>query len=226
MWTAIFQNSQLIGGFTLKEMISYLLIGNLFRAMVRNFLTDAVARDIKDGKLSLALIQPMSYFTYILTKEVGRISVSTFMSIFSQIIVCALFFSSIIFNLDIRYLLLILIMLILAFLTELLVSYLIGLIAFWTDEVDGLYSSVESLKKFFSGVYFPLNLLPIAFVNISFILPFAYSFYIPTQLYLKKIDLTAGIKGILVQITWISLLYVIINFVWKKGLRKYEGVGI
>lgn len=226
MWTAIFQNATVIGSMTLKEMITYLLVGNLFRVMVRNFLSDAVARDIKEGQLSLSLVKPMGYFTYIMTKEIGRISVATLLSAISQVIVCAIFFNSLIFNLDPFYLLLILVMLILAFFTELLLSYLIGLIAFWTDEIDGIYSSIDSLKRFFSGGYFPLSLLPQSFVTLSFLLPFAYSFYVPTQLYLRKIDLTTGLKGVAVQLIWIGVLSLIIKFVWTRGLKNYEGVGI
>jgi ABC-type uncharacterized transport system permease subunit len=46
------------------------------------------------------------------------------------------------------------------------------------------------------------------------------------QLYLKKIDLITGLKGLGVQIIWIIILYFIIKLVWNRGLKKYEGVGI
>lgn len=226
MWTAIFQHTNLVSGFSLKEMVTYLLIGNIFRAMIRNFLSDIVAYDIKEGRLSLSLIRPMGYFTYVVTREIGRISLVFFLSVVTQLLICLLFLNNFIFNLDLRYLGIILIMLVLAFFTELLMSYLIGTIAFWTDEVDGLITTINSLKRFFSGGYFPLSLLPAAFVTASFLLPFAYSFYIPTQLYLKKIDLSLGVQGLLVQVGWIVTLLLIINIVWKRGLKRYEGVGI
>ena len=133
---------------------------------------------------------------------------------------------TLVFPFDSVYLLVIFIMLVLAFVTELLLSYLVGLIAFWTDEVDGLYRTIERVEKFFSGGYFPLSILPAGFVNASFLLPFAYSFYVPAQLYLKKIDLATGLKGILVQLAWIVLLYGLVRVVWERGLRKYEGIGI
>ena len=226
MWTAIFQNTPIIAGFTVKEMVTYLLIGYLFQSMVRNFLADVIARDIKNGTLSMYLIQPMSYFTFVLTKEIGRISVATLLSMLSQIIVIIFFYQQIIFNFQPLLLITIFIMLILAFFTELLLSYLIGLIAFWTDEVEGIYSSLTSLKKFFSGGFFPLSLLPPTFLTVSFLLPFAYSFYVPTQLYLNKISIQQGLKGIAIQSIWILLLLFIIKLVWQKGIKRYEGVGI
>jgi ABC-2 type transport system permease protein len=107
-----------------------------------------------------------------------------------------------------------------------LLSFLIGLIAFWTDEVSGIESTYERLKKFFSGGYFPLSLLPPSFLNLSYALPFAYSIYVPSQLYLNKLDIGTGLRGIGVQVTWILILFGVIHVVWKRGLRRYEGVGI
>lgn len=226
MWSAIYGGQKVIGGLTLQEMITYILIGNFFNAIIRNFLSGVVARDIKDGRLSMFLVKPMSYFNYIISQEIGRISLATTTSVLSSALVIVFFINTFIWNFDLAYFLVIVAMIILAFITELLLSYLIGLIAFWTDEVDGIYATIDRIKKFFSGGYFPINLLPLMFIQISFILPFAYSFFVPAQLYLKKLDLSVGLKGLLVQVIWITILYGIIKAVWSRGLKKYEGVGI
>lgn len=226
MWSAVYGGQKVIGGLTLQEMITYILIGNFFNAIIRNFLSGVVARDIKDGRLSMFLIKPMSYFNYIISQEIGRISLATMASVLSSALVIVFFINTFIWNFDLAYFLVIVAMIILAFITELLLSYLIGLIAFWTDEVDGIYSTIDRIKKFFSGGYFPINLLPLMFIQISFVLPFAYSFFVPAQLYLKKLDLSVGLKGLLVQVIWITILYGIIKAVWSRGLKRYEAVGI
>lgn len=226
MWSAIYNGQKVIGGLTLPEMITYILIGNFFNAIIRNFLSGLVARDIKEGQLSMFLVKPMRYFDYILIREIGRVSFVSILSILSAVLVIIFFTNTFIWNFDAMYFLVIAAMIVLAFINELLMAYLIGLIAFWTDEVDGIYSTIDRVKKFFSGGYFPINLLPAIFVQVSFALPFAYSFFVPAQLYLKKLDLSVGLKGLLVQIVWIIILYGIISVVWKRGLKKYEGVGI
>lgn len=226
MWSAIYSDQKNIGGMTLQEMITYILVGNLFNAMVRNFLSNIIARDIKEGRLSMFLIKPMSYFSYILSQEIGRISLSTIMSVLTSALVIVFFKNIFIWNFDIIYFLIIALMIILAFITELLLYYLIGLIAFWTDEVDGIYATIDRIKKFFSGGYFPINILPLIFAQVSFFLPFVYSFYIPAQLYLKRLDPLTGMKGLLIQAMWIGILYVITKIVWNRGLKRYEGVGI
>jgi ABC-2 type transport system permease protein len=224
MWVAIFGDQETVRGFTLQEMITYILIGNLINAIVRNFLATRLSNDIKRGRMSLFLVKPMSYFVDTFLR--GFASLATIMSVGSQLLVMLFFLHLIKFNTDPRYLLVIVAMVFLAYLTEFLLSFLVGLIAFWTDEVDGVYATIDRIKRFIAGSYFPLSLLPAAFVKISFMFPFAYSFFVPTELYLRKINLGIGIRGLAVQLAWIVLLGGITAMVWRLGVKRYEGVGI
>lgn len=103
---------------------------------------------------------------------------------------------------------------------------MVGMSAFWAEDVDGLFSMTDRVKRFFSGGYFPLSILPPILGVVSGLLPFAYTFYIPTQLYLKKMSLEEGIKGLGIQLVWIFILYGLTKWIWNRGIRKYEGVGI
>lgn len=226
MWTAIYAGGAgMIKGFTLNEMVTYVLIGNLFAAAVRNFLAGIVSRDINEGRLSMFLVRPIPYIKYIFINELGRAFLATFISLASQCIVILFFLDIFLINTDILHLLLIVCMVFLAFIIELLIGFLIGTIAFWTDEVEGLQTTIERIKRFFAGGYFPLILLPATFLTVSMYLPFAYSFYVPAQLYLKKIDVHAGLVGLGVQVVWIVILSGIVHVVWHRGLKKYEASG-
>ncbi len=226
MWSAIYAGSgALIKGFTLNEMITYVLVGNLCAVATRNFLWSRVSRDINEGRLSMYLVKPISYIKFIFITELGRIFLSTVISIISQLMVAFFFFSKVVVNTDPRYLWLILLMIFLAFIIELLVGFLIGTIAFWTDEVDGLQATIDRIKRFFSGGYFPLTLLPATIASVSTFLPFQYSFFAPAALYLKKMTLVQGLYGIGVQVVWIFLLFLLLALVWKQGLKRYEATG-
>lgn len=155
MWTAIFEGQEIIKGYTVEEMITYILVGNIVAVVVRNWLWVVVAKDIKNGTLSQFLVKPIKYFNYVVTREVGRVSLAFLLSLISQVVVVFFFLNLFIFNTDIFHLLLIIIMVLLAFVIELFIAYLVGLIAFWTDEVEGIFATIVRLKKFFSGSYFP-----------------------------------------------------------------------
>lgn len=226
MWTAIYANSgSAIKGFSLNEMITYVLIGNLCAVAVRNFLSASVSKDINQGRLSMFLVKPIPYLKYVFINEIGRSFLSTILSVVTQLVVILFFLNKIVINTDPLYLAVIVVMIILAFIIEFQLSFLIGTIAFWTDEVDGLQLTIERVKRFFSGGYFPLSLLPVTLASFATILPFGYSFFVPASLYLKKIDIQQGLQGLLIQAVWILILSVIIYFVWRGGLKRYEAVG-
>jgi ABC-2 type transport system permease protein len=117
-------------------------------------------------------------------------------------------------------------MILVGYFIKLFLSILIGFISFWTVDNAGVFYSINTLAKFLSGNYFPINILPAAFLNFSLALPFIYTFYFPAQLYLGKISLRQGLFGLGLEIIWLGILYLAIRVVWKMGLRKYESVGI
>lgn len=226
MWTAIYAaGTGAIRGFTLPEMITYVLIGTLCTTLTRNFLPSFVSRDISEGRLSMFLVKPISYLRYIFLNEIGRASLATLFSIVTQLIIISFFLNTIVINHDPKYWLVIIIMIFFAIIIELLLGFLVGTIAFWTDEVDGIQSSLERIRRFFSGGYFPLALLPVSLVAASALLPFQYSFYAPASLWLGKMSLLQGIQGIGIQLVWIVILSLIVHVVWGAGLRRYEATG-
>lgn len=226
MWATIFQGQEFVRGFTYNQMVTYLLVGNIVQSAVRNWLYQVVARDIADGSLSYYLVRPMPYISAMMAREVGRTMFAAILSVGSVFVVSIFFYSNISLDISLLSFLLVIPTLLLALVTELLLSYLIGLFAFWTVEVDGVFTTIERLKLFFSGGYFPLNLLPATLATLSYFLPFAYSFYVPTLYFIGKIDDSYIVRGWGVQIVWIALLYLIISVVWKRGLRRYEGTGM
>lgn len=231
MWIAVYASAAsgsgaVIRGFTLNEMITYLLIGNVFAAVVRNYVAGAIARDVFDGTLSLFLVRPMPYFKFMTYSKAGNMLFIALVSITSQFLLVALFFNKFIVNIELKYVAVIVAMLILAFITEFLLNFIVGLTAFWTDEVEGLFATIDRVRKFFSGGYFPLSILPVTIATIASFLPFAYTFYVPAQLYLKKISLHAGLVGLAVQVGWIIILALVLRLVWVKGMKRFEGVGL
>ncbi len=130
MWSAIYQGNNIIGGYTLPEMLTYLLIGNLISVAIRNFLYEVVARDIKEGLLTTHILKPISYFRYILVREIGRIGLVTILAFTTQLVITLFFLDRLKLNSDPIVIITILIMVALSFIIEMFISYLTGLITF------------------------------------------------------------------------------------------------
>jgi ABC-2 type transport system permease protein len=227
IWTAVFRSAQFVKGYTFHEMISYVVFAWFFSFLTTTYSFETnVARDIHLGTLSNFLLKPMSYIRYVISVSTGRIVIALLVVIFQAIVVFAFFRSQLVFSLDIKTAALLLLMLIATYFINLFLSILIGFIAFWTTEITGIYYTLKIFTRFMSGAFFPISLMPLWFLNSSLLFPFAYTVYIPVQLYLGKISFREGLRGLAIEIIWLAILYVIIKIVWKFGLKKYESVGI
>ncbi|MFA6285255.1 MAG: ABC-2 family transporter protein [Parcubacteria group bacterium] len=227
VWTIVYRNIDTIQGYSSNEMITYVVFAWFFSFLTTTYSFEQnVARDIHQGTLSSLLIKPQSYIRYVMAVAVGRISIAFGIVIIQGILVFLFFSDVLIFSVDLPTIFLLFFMLVATFAINLFLSIIIGFIAFWTNEVFGLYYSLKVFAKFMSGTFFPIILLPVFFVKVCFFFPFAYTIYIPVQLYLGKISFAEGLRGFAIEVLWLGILYVIIRVLWKLGLKKYEGVGI
>lgn len=227
IWTIVYRNIDTIQGYSANEMITYVVFAWFFSFLTTTYSFEQnIARDIHQGTLSGLLVKPQSYIRYVATVATGRIFIGLGVVVIQGILVFLLFRDRLIFSLEPSTVLLLFCMLIASYAINLFLSIIIGFIAFWTNEIHGMYYSLKVFSKFMSGTFFPISLLPVFFAKAAFFFPFVYTIYIPVQLYLGKISFVEGLRGFAVELLWIFILYVIIKILWKFGLKKYEGVGI
>lgn len=226
LWTVIFQTADVVRGYDYHEMVTYIIVGWIFMFITANYnFEELVSKDIRLGRLTNYLIKPVSYLKYKIMIAIGRVVIALGLIILQSILYIALFGENMIIDLSGQKILILLVMIFFAFFIKLFFAIIIGMISFWTMEVVGIKAFLDTLIKFFSGAYFPLVMLPAAFVKGSLALPFAYTFFVPVQFYLNKISYAEAIRGIGVQIIWVVLLYFIMKIIYKFGLKKYEGFG-
>jgi ABC-2 type transport system permease protein len=227
IWTAIFQKASIIKGYTYQEMMTYIIIGWLISFLMANFnFEDYISYHIQRGDLSNFLSKPIDYVNYLIILSLARTSFTMVVSLFANILLLLIFRNSIIFSKNIFVWLILLAMIVVGYFIKLFISILIGFISFWTTDNSGIFYSISTFSKFLSGAYFPINILPITFLNFSLALPFIYTFYFPAQLYLGKISITEGLRGLGIEIVWAAVLYLATRAVWRLGIKKYESVGI
>jgi len=222
VWWFIFTRNEMFGGFTRNEMITYILFGNMVGIFTNFFLQNLILHETGSKKSDLMMYTPLKYFFRLFKKGLGKNFIPFFIMIFFHI--SALFYlqDSIATNFEFMYLLVIVLMLTLSFVIEFLLVYLSGLYIFWTIESDARQNFLIRIKKFLAGSYIPLSLLPVPVVYLGLSFPFAYSFFVPSELYLKKIDVAIGVRGLLVQIFWIIVLYTIVKWKWRKKRSEEE----
>lgn len=220
VWMFLFSWSEILGGFTREEMIAYIIIGNLIGLLAAIFLYRVIASDINHENSKLLIYRPMEYLREVLLKRLVKNLLPFFIAVIFNSFLLLFLLESVEVTVNPLHLIVIGLMIILAFIIELLIAYIIKLYIFWTIESKELFSLINWLKKFLAGSFFPLSFLSPVLVGVSLFFPFAYSFYVPTELFLKKIDILVGIKGLGVQTLWIIVLYLFIKIVLDNRLKN------
>jgi len=224
VWFFIFKDGLISVELTKGEMITYLVTGNIIGFITGYLLERMVVLGIAGDDSGLLIHRPLKFFSKIFVNGFGRNFVPFIMVIIFNLGILYYFKESLVVNYEKMHLLVIFLMVLLAFVTEVLFAYLLRFFVFWFFETSDRYNILIRFKKMISGNYFPLNFLPAVFVNISMIMPFSYAFYVPTQLYLKKISLYDGYFGLVIQLGWVFLLYGLIRFVWIRKLNKQQAL--
>lgn len=221
---AILQNNG--AGTTLPYITSYYLLLVVAGAFLTAHVEEDVSEiDIHEGHLSQYLIRPFSYFWFKFFEEIPyRLLQGLY-----GVIVCAIFFSFFgqlfVFVTDPFQLFLCVIITLLAYFLSFYFKMVLGVLAFWIQDIRGLYQVIEIVMLIFAGFLVPLELLPSAVSHLSFIMPFAYMIYFPVVSFQGKLPLDTMLHVIELQCLWLVLFVAIYQIMWKKGIQKFTAAG-
>lgn len=101
-------------------------------------------------------------------------------------------------------------------------SYLIGLLAFWTNTVWGISMVNSVLIDVFGGRLFPILIASPVMKKICAILPYQYIYYVPVQI----LECKTRVISLFAQVIYSLALFVISQIIFKRGLKRYEAVGV
>ena len=104
-------------------------------------------------------------------------------------------------------------------------NVVLGFFAFWIPEVWGIRFLFNIILSFFAGLYFPIDILPKQIAQIFGLLPFQYVLYFPLKIYLGQLGSAEIIKGSIISLSWLIILYLFASFLWRKGLKEYTAYG-
>jgi ABC-2 type transport system permease protein len=107
-----------------------------------------------------------------------------------------------------------------------LVGYCFGMLAFWTVRIGGFYEMFAwGIGYFLSGRLAPLEVLPSWVQVIADWLPFRYIIALPVEVLMGRAEPSLIVKGIVVQVAWLTICLIAKRLLWHFGLRQYTAVG-
>lgn len=227
LWTAIFNSasSNVVYGYTYQQMIAYTFLAGLIARIVRTGFEYEIMDDVKNGKFSKFLVQPLGYFPYRLCSFLGNKlpGQAMILTILAVMLVGLSLFGGL--TLTFGRVLAFLGTLVLAVVLNFLIFYCFSAMSFWIVEVGFLFEGIRIVTVLLSGGIFPLEVFGERFVQVMNLLPFKYTVNYPINLLNGKINATEAVYGVLIQVAWIIGCLLLSNLLWKIGSKRYVAVG-
>ena len=228
LWMAVYRGNSVttLGGYTMPEMVTYLLGGGLINTFI---LTTAenneTSQSIADGTLSGLLVQPFSPWWYWFFRDMGTKLFLFLLGLAGYGAVFLLFREFLMAPASTERLLSFALAVSLGILLQYLLFESLSLLAFWVENTYGIRFTMRVILEIAGGALIPLSFFPSALQSIFLALPFPYLIYLPMTIYLGKAP-EGEILGALARMgLWIVLLGVANALLWRQGVRRYVAMG-
>lgn len=111
----------------------------------------------------------------------------------------------------------------LAFCLRFLMQYTYAMVAFWVERATAIEQFSFLLYTFCSGMVAPLTLFPETVRAAVFWTPFPYLIYVPASL-IVGLPVNIG-KSMIATILWCLVFWGLNRWLWRRGLKRYSGMG-
>lgn len=225
LWNEIYAGQVEIRGMNFSQIFTYYILASLLTALLNSETAWNVSDEIRAGTLNNHLIRPYSYlglqFTTYLSDQIVLIVLLICVFLLSNLFLRGILvpFASLV------HIVLFFINLSMATVLTFYVSYLIGLVAFFWEEIKGLFYFQVVVLQLFSGSIIPLDWYPASIGAVIKYLPFSYMVYFPIKIYLGQISADELLFNFGLMVVWIAVLHLTIKLIWRKGIKIYRGHG-
>lgn len=214
LWSAIASSGELEGG--LDQVLTYIILGQFISSSIFMNVEKMLSGKIREGTIVNELKRPISLRAQIYFQMLG-IMLFNFIFVGLPMIIISFLFLGVQFPGFYR-LAQFLISVFLGYNVVYGLSYIVSMAVFWTKVGWSLRMMRTTIQRLFSGVFFPLYLLPPYLESIFASLPFQSMVDAPIQIFT---DSQATVEIIyLKQIFWIVVLFLIGELAWLKAKSK------
>jgi len=228
LWLAVYRSSTrgVIGGYSVAEMVTYLLGGGLISSFVLTMAWNAEAsQSIRDGSLSNMLSIPISPYVVWFVRDLGNKAFLLLLGFTGYLVVFVFFRDYLVSPASLKHLLFVLLFIFMGSLLQFFLFEALGLLAFWFENTAGMRFTVRVFMEVAGGVIIPLSFFPAILQKIFFFFPFHFFIYLPMRIYLGKISLDQATVELSKEAAWIVGLALVNIIIWKRGIRQYVSMG-
>lgn len=226
VYVALYRSSgeEALRGWTLPDMIAYLIAATVLGKLILHDRALDLSDQIFEGYITKFMVMPFRYFTLVLARFAQFTCVQA-------IVAGVLWLAGSLFlarwwpSPELTRLGMALMLVLLGSYCFLLLYFIIHSLAFWLDVVWSLLAMTRMTCGFIMGELVPISLLPPAIESLFRVLFPYWTLCGPIEILLGRQGGTDFRQGLLVLVSSAVLLHLVAAFTWRRGLRRYGGVG-
>ncbi|GIE94344.1 ABC transporter permease [Paractinoplanes rishiriensis] len=218
LWTAAYQDRPAVAGFTLDQMVVYLTLSSLQAMIIISPLAHIIAGRVRSGEVVFDVSRPLSYPGQMLALQAGQTLTQT--SIVLLVAPLAALLGGLAAPASAAAGLLYPVAVLFGWLLNALLTFLIGLSAFWTVDNMGLSTLFRFIAAFLAGASVPLTLMPGPLRALAGALPFRFIAYQPAAIYVGQVHGREMIQGFALAAGWVVVLVALTGLIWRRAYRK------
>ena len=229
LWSAIYGSSEsaILGGLTRDEMTVYIFMVYVTSSLVAISISEWVSEDVVKGTVAMQLIKPIDYRLSLIARALGQMVYQFILPavfIWMGLELYKYFALGLGFT-PIANIALYLVSCLMSFLIFVLFDFCVGMIAFFTSYIFGLFLVKEALMSFLTGQLIPLSFFPEIVQRVFDFLPFSSMIYAPVMIYLGKYQGTELAWVLLRQAVWVLILYGLGSLIWNRVTKRLVVLG-
>lgn len=222
LWRAVFAGGPgTVAGFTMVQMVWYLTFTEAIElSQTRIFLP--ISEEVKDGTVAYSLNRPYSYVLFWISRGMGENLVKVVPLLLEGYVLARLMAGPLPgYFRALPYGLLVIVMGVLIGTT---LQAIVGLLAFWFEEVMPFWWIIQKLVFVIGGMFIPIDVYPDWLQRIARFTPFAFAAYWPAAVF---VDFSASRLAVTLigQAAYIGVFAIIAMVVFRAAVRKLHVQG-
>jgi ABC-2 type transport system permease protein len=202
-----------INGLTLHSTLWYLMLAETIE-LSRPRLGNTISEAVKDGSIAYILSKPYDFLLYQFSATMGE---TIFRAGMNALLGGAMVWLLVGAPPDTLGVLVVLPALLGAWTLNFCISALIGLSAFWVEDISAFVWIYQKLAFVLGGLLIPLDFYPGWLQSIARSLPFAAMTYGPARLFVDPVP-EMFFSTLLMQVVWITVFAGALAFVYRKSV--------
>ncbi|MFA4930810.1 MAG: ABC-2 family transporter protein [Patescibacteria group bacterium] len=206
-----------VGGMSVAMVIWVLMLTQSFASSTRPLVSKLIEEEVKSGTLAYSVNKPYSYILFHLFGYLGRCWANLVANLVIGVLAAVVLVGVV--KISLVGILLGIILLIFGLVLNFLFSMIIGLSAFWLEDISSLHWIYQKGQMVFGGQILPLALFPIYWQKIIYLLPFGQMFYNASATMIN-FSWAAFEQSLIVQLIWLLVVGVGAELMFRLGVKN------